>query len=75
MAHIYFGKNKNEGIETTSDSDFLLRDCSLFINPKDMMERVSRRFQILTSKEVLPRDPVNETGESVQAMILFKNKG
>jgi SAM-dependent methyltransferase len=72
VAHIYFGKNKNDGIETTSDAEFLLRDCSLFINPKNMFERVSKRFQILASEEVLPRDPVTKTGESVQAMVLFK---
>lgn len=72
LAHIYFGKNKNEGIKTTSDTEFHLRDCSLFINPKNMFERVSKRFQILASEEVLSRDPVTKTGESVQAMVLFK---
>ncbi len=71
VAHIYFGKNKNEGIKVTSDDDFLLRDCSLFINPKSMLDRVSKRFQVLSFQDVLPRDPVTNTGESVQAMILF----
>ncbi len=74
MAHIYFGKNKNEGIEITSDAEFLLRDCSLFINPKSMLERVSKRFQVLSFQDVLPRDPVANTGESVQAMILFNKQ-
>ncbi|MEK9569981.1 MAG: class I SAM-dependent methyltransferase [Paracoccaceae bacterium] len=72
MAHIYFGKNKNEGIKTTPDAEFLLRDCSLFIHPRNMLERVSNRFQVLSFQDVLPRDPVANTGESVQAMILFK---
>jgi ubiquinone/menaquinone biosynthesis C-methylase UbiE len=73
VAHIYFGKNKNEGVAVTSDSDFLLRDCSLFINPKVMSERVSKDFQIIAYNDLLPRDPVTNTGESVQAMILFRN--
>lgn len=72
VAHIYFGKNKNEGVEVTSDNDFRLRDCSLFINPAYMLEHVSKRFQVLSFKDVLPRDPVANTGESVQAMILFR---
>ena len=74
VAHIYFGKNKDEGVRVTSETDFQLRDCSLFINPKNMLDRVSKDFEVISYQDVLPRDPVLNTGESVQAMILFRNR-
>lgn len=74
VAHIYFGKNKNEGVSVTSDKDFILRDCSLFINPETMRSRIKERFKIIKFEDSLPRDPVTMSGESVQAMIVFSKK-
>jgi len=74
VAHIYFGKNKDEGVRVIPESDFQLRDCSLFINPKNMLDRISEDFDVISYQDVLPRDPVLNTGESVQAMILFRNR-
>lgn len=72
IAHIYFGKNKDDGVGLTSESHFRLRDCSLFVAPPLMRERVAERFVILGFEDTLPRDPVAKTGESAQAMVIFR---
>lgn len=74
IAHIYFGKNKNNGVSVTSEKDFILRDCSLFINPVTMRAKIAKRFVIINFEDNLARDPVKNLGESVQAMIVFKKK-
>ena len=42
------------------------------LSPHEMFERVSGRFEVLLELSDLPRDPVTNTGESVQALIVFK---
>ncbi|SNC62159.1 Methyltransferase domain-containing protein [Polynucleobacter victoriensis] len=74
VAHIYFGKNQSDGIKVTSEKDFILRDCSLFINPVAMRDRVSTRFNVIAYSDVLPKKLNGDFGESVQAMILFKKQ-
>jgi SAM-dependent methyltransferase len=74
VAQIYFGKNKNEGVKVTTEKDFILRDCSLFINPLAMRERVGARFNVLAYSDILPKKLNGDFGESVQAMILFKKQ-
>lgn len=74
VAHIYFGKNPKDGVKTVSENDFRLRDCSLFISPEIMREKISQTFDILSWEDKLPRDPVTNSGESVQAMIVFRRK-
>jgi ubiquinone/menaquinone biosynthesis C-methylase UbiE len=73
IAHIYFGKNKNDGVEVTSDKEFILRDCSLFINPKIMRSMIEKQFEIIDFKDNLTKNLNTNSGESVQAMIVFKN--
>jgi len=74
VAHIYFGKNKSKGIKATSSNEFNLRDCSLFINPLFMKDKINNEFKIIEFKEDLARNVITQTGESVQSMIIFKNK-
>ncbi len=74
VAQIYYGKNQGDGVALTTASDFRLRDCSLFISPTTMRGIVSERFDLLEYSDKLPRDAVNNSGESVQAMVLFRRK-
>ncbi|MGE3261159.1 MAG: class I SAM-dependent methyltransferase [Bacteriovoracia bacterium] len=73
-AHIYFGKNPDRGVTVTKPEDFQLRDCSLFIEPAMMRELISQQFEILEFQDKLPRDPEKNTGESVQASVIFRRK-
>jgi cyclopropane fatty-acyl-phospholipid synthase-like methyltransferase len=72
VAHIYFGKSAQEGVTTTKTDDFVLRDCSLFINLETMKNLISRKFRVLEASDNLYRDPENKTGESVQAFVVFR---
>ena len=73
-AHIYFGKNKNDGVKTTESSNFILRDCSLFINPAVMRDKLADRFEVIEYADSLPKNIDLNSGESVQAMIVFQKK-
>lgn len=74
IAHIYYGKHQGDGVALTDASDFRLRDCSLFISPATMRGIVSERFELLEYSDKLARDALNNSGESVQAMVLFRRK-
>jgi ubiquinone/menaquinone biosynthesis C-methylase UbiE len=74
VAHIYFGKNKSNDVSITSENEFRLRDCSLFIGPDFMRNKIAENFTLIDYKDELPRDPVTGSGESVQAMVIFKKK-
>jgi SAM-dependent methyltransferase len=74
VAHIYFGKSKAEGVSIISDAQFKLRDCSLFINPEFMCNKIAETFRLIDYEDELPRDPVTGNGQSVQAMVIFKKK-
>ncbi len=74
IAQIYYGKNQEEGVALTNATDFRLRDCSLFISPITMRQLISDRFDLLEYSDRLPRDPLSNSGESVQAMVLFRNR-
>lgn len=73
-AQIYYGKNQTDGVALTTAADFRLRDCSLFISPSTMRGIVSERFDLMEYSDKLPRDALNNSGESVQAMVLFRRK-
>lgn len=73
-AHIYFGKSTLPKYNVTSKDKFLLRDCSLFINPEYMFEQVSKNFKVVYRENNLPKDPVSNSGKSVQSMIIFKKQ-
>jgi ubiquinone/menaquinone biosynthesis C-methylase UbiE len=72
IAHIYFGKNKKDGVGLTPENHFRLRDCSLLVAPPLMRERVAERFTVIDFEDMLPRDPVSKEGESAQAMVIFR---
>ena len=74
VAHIYFGKNKDDGVKATESSNFILRDCSLFINPAVMREKLIDRFEVIEYADSLPKNIDLNSGESVQAMIVFQKK-
>ena len=74
IAQIYYGKRNADGIEVTTADRFKLRDCSLFIAPETMREIVSSRFELMDYRDNLARDAVANTGESVQAMVAFRNR-
>lgn len=74
IAQIYYGKKSGHGVENVSAEDFRLRDCSLFIAPETMRDIVAKQFEILSYRDALPRDPVAMTGESVQAMVVFRRR-
>lgn len=71
---IYYGKNSEMGVELRTSDNFRLRDCSLFIHPEEMRKIIDKKFEILDYKDELPRDAVKNLGNSVQSMIVFKNK-
>jgi len=73
IAHIYFGKNKGEGVKVTPTNMFTLRDCSLFIAPELMREHLEKQFSVLEFRDSLPKDPTTDQGESGQAMVIFQN--
>jgi ubiquinone/menaquinone biosynthesis C-methylase UbiE len=74
IAQIYYGKKEGDGTTLTTADEFRLRDCSLFISPGTMRTIVADRFDVLDYRDDLPRDPLANTGKSVQAMVLFRNK-
>ncbi|GAB4392165.1 MAG: hypothetical protein Tsb005_05050 [Gammaproteobacteria bacterium] len=74
IAHIYYGKNKKEAIRETSAQNFELRDCSLFISPKIMKDIIKQKFELLLQEECLPKNLIDNSGESGQAMVIFKRR-
>jgi SAM-dependent methyltransferase len=72
IAQIYYGKKTGSGMAVTSPAQFQLRDCSLFIAPETMRDLVKQRFDVLDYRDTLARDPASGSGESVQAMVLFR---
>lgn len=72
LAHIYFGKTEKEGFEEVAPSDFILRDCSLYINPASMEDLVAQKFEILESVSQVAKKPGDTAGVSGQSSILFK---
>lgn len=74
VAHIYFGKSKTEDVQVTGSDNFHLRDCSLFISPAMMRQKIATDFDVLDIQETLPRDAITGAGESVQAAAIFKRK-
>ena len=74
VAQIYYGKKGGDGTQVTTPDDFRLRDCSLFISPGTMRQIVADRFEVLEYRDELARDPVANTGQSVQAMVTFRNR-
>lgn len=71
IAHIYFGKSKTEDVQVTEQSEFTLRDCSLFIKPSEMRKLIEKDFKIIDFKDSLPRNSSTGEGESVQACVVF----
>lgn len=73
FAHLYFGKNSKPGVKVTSAADFTLRDASLFVHP-DVIRNKSLQygFEIVELRERLPKNPVDNTGESMQACIVVR---
>ena len=74
IAHIYYGKRLAEGVQEVSDKDFVLRDCSLFINPTYMRDMVGEQFDILEYEDALPKNPETGEGNSGQARIMFRKR-
>jgi len=74
VAHIYYGKNKQDSVKATPNEHFRLRDCSLWIGPKIFDTMVKEQFEVILSKENLPLNPSTGHGESSQAMIAFRKK-
>ena len=71
-AHIYFGRNDSPGIKVVPESEFQLRACSLLIEPKVMVEELSKTFTILDVQDNLPKDPITKQGRSGQFFVVFR---
>ena len=74
LAHIYFGKTEKEGFEEVASSSFILRDCSLYINPERMKGLVTQKFEILESLSKVAKKPEDSSTISGQSSILFKKR-
>lgn len=74
VAHIYFGKCDNSDFTLTNSNEFILRDCSLFINPIYMKNQISKHFDIILFENDLPKNPLTNSGKSVQSMIVIKKR-
>lgn len=74
VAHIYFGKTKENNYKIVNAKDFNLRDVSLLINPEFFKKMISKNFHILEVIEDNLLTPNINSGLSMQGCIIFMKK-